>query len=211
MAYERQLTNIHMRCACSVACLFVIQQQDSVGLAVFDQKLPNSFPQRPGLAVARAFSRHLKMQSPGAKRSCGTNLPRLAQRLQRELCLISFSDCDKSPNQRCTCAFSSGASRGRSFQILDGDESNFRSPPESFESLEGIHVSHGGSGAIQDIDLKKACGFRSNLWPLVVDIVSIWCGHHGSALCARADGVSLAPFSNGHDFFECHTAGRIAA
>jgi len=168
MAYGRGFTKHQyaVRLAASLAYL-MIQQQDSVGLALFDQRLREFVPARPGAAQLRVLLDQLQNARARGETSLGKSLQDLAPRLQKRSLLILISDCFDKVTELGTALAQFRAARHEVivFQILDLDELEFPFDRWTrFESLEGSERFHTVDPAqFRTSYLKKLGDFRSEL------------------------------------------------
>lgn len=182
MAYGREVTKHHyaVRLAASLAYL-MIQQQDSVGIAAFDQKLRAFIPPRSGAAHLRVLLEQLANCKPGGETGLSQSLVDLSPRLLKRGLLILISDCFDNLKELVAALahFRSGRHEIILFQIWDPDELEFPfSQWTRFESLEGgDSIQTIDAAQIRSIYLKNLAEFRAQLeagcQKLCIDLVPV--------------------------------------
>jgi len=141
MAYGRGLTK-HRYAVCLAASLthLMIQQHDSVGLAIFDQRVREFVPPRSGAGQLGVLFEQLQNAKPAGETSLGKVLHDSARRLQKRGLQILISDCfgDVAELGAALAHFRASRHEVIVFQILDRDELEFPFDRWTrFESMEG--------------------------------------------------------------------------
>lgn len=99
MAYTSNSTNKY-HYACEVAaglCYLIIKQQDSAGMAIFDEKIRNYFPPRSTVSHLRSMLDALGLVNPTAATDTGIALHGMAEMLKRRGLIVVISDLLDEP------------------------------------------------------------------------------------------------------------------
>ncbi len=168
MAYGRGLTK-HRYAVCLAASLahLMIQQHDSVGLAIFDQRVREFIPPRSGAGQLSVLFEQLQKAKPKGETSLGKILNDSARRLQKRGLLILISDCfgDLTELGAALAHFRANRHEVIIFQVLDRDELEFPFDRWTrFESLEdSTHFQFLDPAQYRDSYLQKLVNFRTEL------------------------------------------------
>jgi uncharacterized protein (DUF58 family) len=156
----------YAQCLAAALGWLVLQQQDAVGLAIFDSQLRTLIRPAGNPSHLEQLLQGLEAAVPGKKTTAGPIFHELAQRLARRGVVIILSDCFDDP-----ASLAAGLKHFKHrrhdvalFHVLDPAELEFpfRGPTE-FQGLEGFPETPADPQVIRGAYLREFNAFRQSL------------------------------------------------